>query len=154
MCDRRGGGSVIGAFLLGGIVGAVLGLLFSPRSGKENRELISETASKYFDEGKELYETGRARVSEVYETGRETATEKAEELKLKIDSARERLKEQVGHAGEAAREKVAAVVPVAREKVHQASDAVRAGVDKAAAKADEALETVEEKTAKPGEGAS
>lgn len=151
MYDRRDGGSVIGAFLFGGIVGAILGLLFSPRSGRENREVIVETAHKYLDEGKDVYETGKTKVTEVYETGRESATEKAEELRVKIDSARERLKEQVGHAGEVARERVAATVPQAREKMHAAGDAAKAGIDKATAQADEQLEVVEEKAA--GEGA-
>ena len=85
MYDYRRGGGVLGAFLLGGLVGAVLGLLFSPRSGKENREMLAEAADKYWNEGKELYETGSAKVSEVYSSGRETLGETSEQVKAKID---------------------------------------------------------------------
>ena len=48
MYDYRRGESILAAFLLGGIVGAVLGLLFSPRSGKENREFIAAKAEEYW----------------------------------------------------------------------------------------------------------
>lgn len=116
MCDDYGrrGGSVFGAFLLGGVVGAVLGLLFSPRSGKENRELIAQRAQEYWDQGREMYDTGRERVTEIYdtgrervtdmyETGRETAASRTEEFRTKIDAARDRLKEQVSGASESAK---------------------------------------------------
>ena len=45
------------------------GLLFAPRSGKENREMLADAADKYWNEGKELYETGVTKATELYETG-------------------------------------------------------------------------------------
>ena len=40
--DHRGGNgtAVLLAFLLGGLIGAVLGLLFAPQSGEESRRMI------------------------------------------------------------------------------------------------------------------
>jgi gas vesicle protein len=60
--DRRGG-SVLGAFLLGGLVGAVLVLLFAPRSGKETRDMIAEKTGEYWGEAGEFYETGKEKVT-------------------------------------------------------------------------------------------
>lgn len=40
MSDNNGTNSLL-AFLLGGVIGAGVGLLYSPRSGKENREELS-----------------------------------------------------------------------------------------------------------------
>jgi gas vesicle protein len=127
MYDYRRGESILGAFLLGGLVGAALGLLFSPRSGRENREFISSKAQEYWGEGKEFYETSRAKVMD-----------ETEELRVKIDAARDRLKEQVGTATQTAKEKVAQMAGREHEMV-----------DKTEAKAQEALDKLQEKTAEP-----
>lgn len=127
MYDYRRGESILGAFLLGGLVGAALGMLFSPRSGRENREFISSKAQEYWGEGKEFYETSRDKVMD-----------ETEELRVKIDAARDRLKEQVGSATQAA-----------KAKVSQMAGAEREMVDKTEAKAQEALDKLQEKTAEP-----
>jgi len=152
MYDYRRGGGVLGAFLLGGFIGAALGLLFAPRSGKETRDMIAQGAEKYWDEGKELYDTGVTKVTEVYESGREVASEKTEELRVKIDTARDRLKEQVEGVSDSARAKVAEVAPVAKDAVGKAADGVRTGVDVAEKKTQDTLDLVAEKAAKkPGD---
>ena len=46
-------------FLLGVGVGAVLGLLFAPRSGKETRKRLKNDAEYYMDRGNVLYEEAR-----------------------------------------------------------------------------------------------
>ena len=127
MYDYRRGESILGAFLLGGLVGAALGLLFSPRSGRENREFISSKAQEYWGEGREFYETSRAKV-----------VDETEELKLKIDAARDRLKEQVGSATQ-----------TAKAKVSQMANAERQMVDTTEAKAQETLDKLHEKTETP-----
>jgi gas vesicle protein len=129
MYDYRRGESILGAFLLGGIVGAVLGLLFSPRSGKENRDFIAAKADEYWGEGKEFYETSRAKV-----------LDETEEMRVKIDSARERLKEQVGTVTQQAKDK--------------AGESVKSGIDAAETKAQGALDKVAEKTAAAEGGAA
>ncbi len=40
MSNRDSGSDVLMAFLIGGVAGAALALLFAPRSGEETRELI------------------------------------------------------------------------------------------------------------------
>ena len=118
MYDYRRGESILGAFLLGGIIGGVLGLLFAPRSGKENREILASKAKEYWGEGVDFYETGK-----------EKATETAEELRVKIDAARERLREQAETVTKDTKDKVAEKVPAAKETLHKVGDAVKSGVD-------------------------
>ncbi|MDO8987983.1 MAG: YtxH domain-containing protein [Coriobacteriia bacterium] len=151
MQDYRRGGGVLGAFLLGGLIGGALGLLFAPRSGKDTRDMLAEGVDKYWSEGKDLYDTGVHKVTEVYESGREVATDKTEELRGKIDAARDRLKEQVEGVSDTARTKVAEVAPAAKEVVGRAADGVRTGLDVAEKKAQDTLDLVADKVAKKPE---
>jgi gas vesicle protein len=140
MYDYRRGESALGAFLLGGIIGGVLGLLFAPRSGKENREILAGKAKEYWGEGVEYYETGKEKVTEVYQTGKEKATdvyqtgkekatETAGDLREKIDAARERLREQAETVSKETKDKVAEKVPAAKETIHKVGEAVKSGLD-------------------------
>ncbi|MRS12613.1 MAG: YtxH domain-containing protein [Actinobacteria bacterium] len=136
MYDYRRGESILGAFILGGLVGAALGLLFSPRSGRENREYVAAKAQEYWGEGKEFYETSRAKV-----------VDETEEIRAKIDSARGRLKEQVDSVSQQARDKVHEMAPQAKDAVSKAGSSVKSGVDTAEAKAAQVLDKLAEKTA-------
>lgn len=151
MYDYRRGESVLGAFLLGGIVGAVLGLLFAPKSGKENREFIAAKAKEYWGEGLELYEAGKEKATEVYTSSKEKATETTEELRERLEAARSRLREQVESVSKEAKEKVVEVVPTAKETVHKVGEAVKSGVATAESKAEELLDLVAEKAAEAPE---
>lgn len=46
---ENNGGSMMGGFLIGALVGAGLALLFAPMAGKETRRHIGETARKLKD---------------------------------------------------------------------------------------------------------
>lgn len=109
--------SVIGSFLLGGIIGAGLGILFAPRSGAETREYLSDKALEYWERADEAYEVGRERALEFYEAGVERATEVVEvgrekaavatdQLRHKLDATRERLIDALEHDGTAADDEV------------------------------------------------
>ncbi|PIU20568.1 MAG: hypothetical protein COT18_01535 [Elusimicrobia bacterium CG08_land_8_20_14_0_20_59_10] len=39
MAENRGG-EIIGSFVVGGLIGAVIGMLFAPMAGKESREKL------------------------------------------------------------------------------------------------------------------
>ena len=124
MYDYRRGESILGAFVLGGLVGAALGLLFSPRSGRENREFIAAKADEYWGEGKEFYETNRAKV-----------VEETEEIRAKIDAARDRLKDQVENVSQQA-----------KDAIYKAGSTVKSGVDTAEIKAQGVIDRLAEKT--------
>jgi len=57
MAEENGKTSaVLVSFLLGGIVGAALGVLFAPRSGKETREQLNGWIDETVEKGKERAE--------------------------------------------------------------------------------------------------
>lgn len=153
MYDYRRGGSVFGAFLLGGLVGAVLALLFAPRSGKETREIIAAKADEYWGEGVELYNTGKEKVTEVYSVGKEKVSEQSEQVRAKIEDARGRLQETVAKSAETAKAKVSDVVPAAQSAVDKAAEATKGGIETAGTKTASGLDYVAKKAAKPEEAA-
>lgn len=80
--------------LIGGGIGAIIALLFAPKSGKELRGDIADTTRKGLEKGKEAaaqiqeaagdyYEVGREKASELYQS----ASEKAGELSGKAKAA-------------------------------------------------------------------
>ena len=146
MYERRGG-SVFGAFLLGGLIGAVLGLLFAPRPGSETREMLTERANDYWGQAGDMYATGVDKVSEVVDTGKVTATEKSEQLREKIDEARSRLQEQVAKSAETAKDKLSDVTPAVKDVVDKAAEGTKSGVDFAHGKASGGLDFVAKKAA-------
>ncbi len=78
--------------IVGGGIGAILALLFAPKSGQELREDIAdatrkgiekskETAAQLQDKAGEYYEVSRDKASELYQTAAEKAGELTEKAK-------------------------------------------------------------------------
>lgn len=61
--------------LIGGGIGAVIALLFAPKSGVELREDIADATRKGLEKGKEAAAQIQERAGEYYEVGRERAGE-------------------------------------------------------------------------------
>ncbi len=96
--------------LIGGGIGAILALLFAPKSGEELRGDIAEATRKGIEKSKETAAQLQERAGDYYEVTREkagelyqTAQEKAGELKEKAGE----LKEMAGGLTEKAKEAVA-----------------------------------------------
>ena len=95
----------ISYLIIGGGIGAVLALLFAPKSGTELREDIADATRKGLDKTKETAALVGERAGEYYEVSREragelylTAQEKAADL---AEKARGRAGELTGKAKEA-----------------------------------------------------
>ena len=61
--------------IIGGGIGAVIALLFAPKSGKELRDDIADASRKGLEKGKEAASQLGERAGEYYEAGREKANE-------------------------------------------------------------------------------
>jgi gas vesicle protein len=96
-------GSQVTCFLLGGAVGAVVALLFAPKSGRELRSDIADTArsgvdgarekaNAYYDQTRgratEFYETAKAQVGEAAGAAREQVTRRGETLSAAIEAGK------------------------------------------------------------------
>lgn len=89
--------------LIGGGIGAILALLFAPKSGHELREDIADATRKGLEKSKEVagnlqekageyYEVSRERANEFYHSAQEKANEFAELAKDKAEEIGEKAK--------------------------------------------------------------
>jgi gas vesicle protein len=105
--DSGGGASdVILAFLLGGLTGAALALLYAPRTGQETRDLIGERLRETAERGREMKRevVGRSRalVDEAtgyVEEGRQTMEQRKERLAAAVDAGRQAYREERSKGG-------------------------------------------------------
>jgi gas vesicle protein len=95
-----GASSVVLAFLLGGLAGAALALLYAPRSGKETRDLLNERMREAGERGRELKEEAVGRGRAVIDD----ATAYVERQRQELDSRKERFAAAVDAGRQAYRE--------------------------------------------------
>lgn len=86
-------------FIVGGVLGAIGGLLLAPRPGKETREQLKQRAEEMMEDCRERYGDQCGRV-------RGMATEHGEGIKGRIEEAREKLMAGVESATQAVKEKI------------------------------------------------
>ena len=106
--DRGGGGAsdVILAFLLGGMTGAALALLYAPRTGQETRDMLGERLRETAERGREMKQEvvgrGRALVDEAtgyVDKGRQTIEQRKERLAAAVDAGRQAFREERSKGG-------------------------------------------------------
>jgi gas vesicle protein len=74
MSDR--GDSFFKGFVIGGILGAIAGVLLAPKSGRETREELGEEAEKIYSRTKSDFEHARKAAMKSFEEGRDKILEK------------------------------------------------------------------------------
>lgn len=101
--EEAGATTKLTYLLIGGGIGAILALLFAPKSGEELRGDIADATRKGIEKSKEAALVAKERAGEYYEVGRERA---GEYIQAAQDKAGE-LKERAGELTEKAKEAVA-----------------------------------------------
>lgn len=99
--EKSGGaGSSIGAFLLGIGVGIGVSMLFTPRSGEENRRLIADKAR----EGMDRATLAVGELKDQMQAGLDNAGDAAQDLKERVGGKVSDLKDRVQQAVRAGQE--------------------------------------------------
>jgi len=82
-------GSKISFFLVGLGIGALVGILFAPKSGEETREYLSQKA----DEGREYAQRKarelRERAEDIVERGKEAASRQKDNIAAAVEAGRD-----------------------------------------------------------------
>jgi gas vesicle protein len=92
--SEEGRASTIGFFLAGLGIGAILALLFAPRSGQETRDLIAAKASEGRDFVKAKTEELRKQAEETVEKGRDLVTKQKELLSAALEAGKQAYQEE------------------------------------------------------------
>ncbi len=88
------GGSKLGYFLAGLGLGAVVALLFAPRSGEETRQYLRERAEEGVDELKRRGRELKERAGEVVEKGKELAERHRESVEAALEAGKTAYREE------------------------------------------------------------
>ena len=99
MSDRDEFGAFLVGFIVGGLTGAVVSLLFAPQSGEETRALIKDKSIELRDKAGVTAEEAIARAEAAAAEARARADELAKELgergKIALEDARAKSKEAI-----------------------------------------------------------
>lgn len=85
--------------LIGGGIGAIVALLFAPKSGEELRGDIADATRKGLEKGREAAGQIGERAGEYYEVGRERATEFYQTAQEKAGELTEKAREAAARTG-------------------------------------------------------
>jgi gas vesicle protein len=92
MSDRDSGNSFMW-FLAGLGFGALLGVLYAPRSGRETREAIKNTAQEGGEYLKNRGREARETVSQWVDRGKDMVNQKKDQISAAIDATRQAYRE-------------------------------------------------------------
>jgi gas vesicle protein len=82
-------GSKVSYFLVGLGVGALIGVLFAPKSGEETREYLSKRADEGKDYAQRKARELRERADELIERSRDVAVRKKDSISAAVEAGRE-----------------------------------------------------------------
>lgn len=83
--NKMAKGLMVG-FFTGGIVGAVIALLYAPKSGKELRDDIKRKSTELVDEAEEYLETAKKKANDLINEGKEKSNQLISDAKVKAQS--------------------------------------------------------------------
>ncbi len=96
MSDEHDSGtsSILLSFLLGGLTGAALALLYAPRSGRETREYLGERLREGAERGREIKDQAVARGREFVDEAGDYLERRKERLSAAVDAGRQAFREE------------------------------------------------------------
>ena len=96
--SNNNGGSKVAFFLAGMGIGAILALLFAPKSGEETREYIAQKAGEGRDyvtaKGREL----RKQAEEAVDKAKDVVSKQKEQLSAALEAGKQAYQEEKGKA--------------------------------------------------------
>lgn len=99
--DSESGTSAFLSFLLGGLTGAALALLYAPRTGRETREMLNEKVREGAERGREVKEQVRIKgravlddAADYVDRQREAVEQRKERLAAAVEAGRQAFREE------------------------------------------------------------
>jgi gas vesicle protein len=85
-------------FLVGLGVGSLIGILFAPKSGEENREYLSQKVNEGSEYAQKKVQELRVRAEDLVERGKEVVTQKKQRIAAAVDVGRETYQQEKSKA--------------------------------------------------------
>ncbi|RPH29755.1 YtxH domain-containing protein [bacterium] len=76
-------------FVVGGLIGAALGILYAPKSGKETREGIQHSAEELLERAKEQFDEAARKIEQLAHWEKELYAEKKGKVKKALEAGAE-----------------------------------------------------------------
>lgn len=97
-CKGHGAGHIVLAFLAGAAIGGAVALLTAPRSGRETREKLRESADELRDKLHNIAAEAEAKIRRTVAEGQHAIQEKRDMVKAVVEAGKEAYqKEQAKH---------------------------------------------------------
>ena len=96
--SENNGASNLGFFLAGLGIGAILALLFAPRSGKETRDYIAQKAEEGKDYVKTKTDELRRQAEDAVEKGKDLVTKQKDLLSAALEAGKQAYQEEKAKA--------------------------------------------------------
>jgi len=122
MSDRDEFGAFLVGFIVGGLTGAVVSLLFAPQSGEETRALIKDKSIELRDKAQVSAEEAIARAEAATAEARARADDLARQLREKSKEVYSDVRDRSQAAIDDVRERGKSVVENVRSKVTKKED--------------------------------
>ncbi len=135
MASDEGSGS-FGWFLAGLGIGALVGVLYAPKSGRETRDDLVANALEARDKANQLYSQGKDQATQYVQQGKETATQYIQQGKEQANQYLQQGKEAAGQYVDKSKEyydkgrtQFTEYVEKGKNLVQTQSEAVQAALD-------------------------
>jgi gas vesicle protein len=106
MAENDNGTSGLGWFLAGLGVGALIGVLYAPKAGKETREDLKNGALEAKDKAAELVEQGKQKAAEYVQTGKQYVEQGKQIASEYVEQGRQKAAELVEEGKRQAKDSV------------------------------------------------
>jgi gas vesicle protein len=92
--DNMAAADCVKGLIMGGLIGAIFGILYAPKSGKETREEIIISMEELLNKAKEQYEEACKKIEKLADHEKELYIENKERLKKTIEAGVEAFKKE------------------------------------------------------------
>ncbi len=129
MSENNVGKGIFLGLLAGGLLGAVAGMLFAPKSGKELRDDIRSRTNGYMDDADKYIADAKDKAKDLINEGKKKSEKLINDAKIKSDELLKDAEKVFGEAKAKANSTIASGKETMDHEASKLKDAVKAGVD-------------------------
>ncbi len=127
--DNNFGKGLIFGFLAGGAMGAILALLYAPKSGKELRQEIKSKSDDYLDDAEQYLAEAKDKAINLINDGKKKSEKLINDAKIKAEKLMMDAEKVIQNAKVKSGEYLKTGKETAEHKRDQIKTAIKAGVD-------------------------